>query len=204
MPVNALEEFKEFLKLIAPMLKVYGYSRRGQNFYTRRDGNWGVINFQKSQSSTRENVKFYVNLGIYSQVLAKFFSKWKEGSAPTESACHWRKRVEPGNRMHWWVIDERTLLPSRVKEFGEILPLAVSRIENYITDEALRDLLLSGDNAGFTNHVRLENLSVLVNRYGPFDILDFVLMELRNSGVDRVVEGQIKRLKEDESKRVIQ
>ena len=48
MPLNALEEFKEFLKLIAPMLKVYGYSRRGQNFYTRRDGNWGVINFQKS------------------------------------------------------------------------------------------------------------------------------------------------------------
>ena len=70
--------------------------------------------------------------------------------------------------MGWWVIDERTLLPSLVKEFGEILPLAVSEIENYITDEALRDLLLSGNCAGFTNHVRLENLSVLVNRYGPF------------------------------------
>ena len=74
MPVNALEEFKEFLKLIAPMLKVYGYSRRGQNFYTRRAGNWGVINFQKSQSSTREKVKFYVNLGIYSL-------QWKLSSA---------------------------------------------------------------------------------------------------------------------------
>jgi hypothetical protein len=195
MPVNALEEFKEFLKLVTPLLKGYGFSRRGQNFYTRRDGNWGVINFQKSQTSTQDKVRFAVNIGIYSQVLAKFYYKWKEGTPPTESACHWRKRVEPGNRVHWWVIDESTLLSSLLKEFGDILPLAVSEIESYIADEALRDLFLSGDHAGFTNHVRLENLSVLVKRYGPFDILDFILAELRNSGVDHVVEGHIERLK---------
>jgi hypothetical protein len=195
MQVNALEEFKEFLKLVAPLSKRYGFSRRGQNFYTRRDGNWGVINFQKSQSSTHAKVKFTVNLGIYSQILAKFYYKWKEGTPPTESACHWHKRVEPGNRAKWWAIDESTLLPSLLREFGDILPMAVSEIESYITDEALRDLLLSGDCAGASNHVRLENLSVLVKRYGPFDIQDFILAELRNSGVDHVVEGHIERLK---------
>ena len=198
MSVNALEEFKELLKLIAPLLKGYGYSRRGQNFYVRRDGNWGLMNFQKSQSSTKDRVAFTVNLGVYSQVLARFYYKWKEGSPPKESACHWRERVGfllPENQDHWWVIDASTLLSSLVKEFEVILPLAVSTIENYITDEALRDLLLSGNNAGFTNYVRLENLSVLVKRYGPYDILDFILAELRNSGVDHVVEGHIERLK---------
>jgi hypothetical protein len=203
MQVNALEEFKEFLKLIAPLLKGYGFSRRGQNFYIRRDGNWGVINFQKSQTGTQDKVKFTVNLGIYSQILAKFYYKWKEGTPPTESACHWRQRVGyllPEKQDHWWVIDETTLLPSLIKEFEHILPLAVFEIESYITDEALRDLLLSGDRAGFTNHVRLENLSVLVKKYGPFDILNFILAELRNSGVDHVVEGHIERLKGVESR----
>lgn len=187
-------KFKELLKALALFLKAYGYKRLGQNFYTRRDGNWGVINFQKSQTSTKDIVKFTVNLGIYSQVLAKFYYKWKEGTPPTESACHWRKRVEPGNRVHWWVIDETTTLPSLVNEFSDILRLAASEIEKYITDEALRDLLLSGDRAGFTNRERLENLSVLVKRYGPFDILAFVLAELRNSGAGYAVERHIERL----------
>jgi hypothetical protein len=87
-------------------------------------------------------------------------------------------------------------LTSLVKEFTDILPLAVSRIESYISDEALRDLLLSGNCAGFTNHIRLEHLSVLVKRYGPFDILDFILAELKNSGVEHVVQGHIERLNE--------
>ena len=191
--MNALEEFKEFLTLVAPLLKSYGFSRRGQNFYTRRDGNWGLINFQKSQSSTQDKVRFTVNLGVYSQVLAKFYFKWKEGTPPTESSCHWRKRVESAN---WWVIDETTLMSSLVKEFGDILPLAVSEIESHITDEALRDhLLAAGCAGGSSNSGRLEDLSVLVKRYGPFDILDFILAELRNAGVSHVVEGHIERLK---------
>ena len=197
-------KFREFLKLVSPLLKGYGFSRRGQNFYVRRAGNWGVINFQKSQSSTQEKVKFTVNLGIYSQVLAKFYYKWKEGSPPRESECHWRERVGlllPENKDHWWVIDETTLLPSLVKEFGDILPLAVSEIESYITDEALRDHLLSAGCAGGSSNLgRLEDLSVLVKRYGPFDILDFILAELRNSGVDHVVEGHVERLKGVESR----
>ena len=78
-------KFREFLELVTPLLKSYGFSRRGQNFYTRRDGNWGVINFQKSQSSTQDKVKFTVNLGIYSQVLAKFYERLK-GSRADEQA----------------------------------------------------------------------------------------------------------------------
>jgi hypothetical protein len=121
-------KFKELLKALTPFLKGYGYSRRGQNFYTKR--NWGVINFQKSQSSTKDKVKFKVNLGVCSQVLAKFYYKWNEGTPPTESACHWRKRVKPGSGEHWWVIDETTLLPSLAKQFREMLTLAVSEIES--------------------------------------------------------------------------
>lgn len=203
MPENALEKFKEFLKLIAPVLRTCGFSRRGQNFYTRRDGNWGVINFQKSQSSSKNKVTFTLNLGTYSQVLAKFYYKWKEGTPPTEPECHWRKRVGlllPGNKDHWWVIDETTFLPSLVTEFEQILPLAASEIESYITDEALRDFLLpAARSGGFSNRGRLEDLSVLVKRYGPFDLLDSILAQLRNSGVQHVVEGHIERLKGVES-----
>jgi hypothetical protein len=197
--MDVQDKFKELLKALTPLLKGYGYRRRGQNFYIRRDGNWGVINFQKSQGSTKDKVTFTVNLGIYSEVLARFYYKWREGTPPTESACHWRERVGfllPENQDHWWVIDETTLLPSLAKEFGDILPLAVSEIESYITDEALRDHLLSAGCAGGSSNLgRLEDLSVLVKRYGPFDILDFILAELRNSGVDHVVEGHIERLK---------
>lgn len=196
MPFNALEEFKGFLTLVAPLLRDHGFSRRGQNFYTRRDGNWGVINFQKSQSSTPAKVRFMLNLGVYSQVLAKFYFTWKDGTPPTESSCHWRKRIASGSNIGYWQIDETTSLSSLVEEFGEILPLAASEIDNHITDEALRDHLLSISGAGgLSNSAQLEDLSVLVKRYGPFDMLDSILADLRNSGVSHVVEGHIERLK---------
>jgi Domain of unknown function (DUF4304) len=204
LPDDALEKFKEFLTLVAPVLRTCGYSRRGQNFYTRRDGNFGVINFQKSKTSTNSKVTFTLNLGIYSQVLAKFYYKWKEGSPPTEPACHWRKRVGlllPGKQDHWWVIDETTFLPSLVREFEDILPLAASEIESYITDEALRDFLLSTCCiSGFRNSGELQDLSVLVKRHGPFGVLDSILADLRNSGVKYVIKGHIERLEGVESK----
>lgn len=194
--MSAREKLNEFLGFIAPLLKEYGYVQKGQNFYIRKGGNWGLINFQKSVSSTNDLIKFQVNLGIYSTALARFFHNWKKGPPPILE-CHWRDNsaCQP-EQGYWWMIDETTALPHLVSHFNDLLPRAKSRIENYITDEALRDLYLSGNCGGLTNLIRLEHLSVLVKIYGPSDILDFILTELRNSGEGRVIDGHIARLRE--------
>jgi hypothetical protein len=90
--MDVQDKFKELLKALAPFLKGYGYTRQGQTFRTRRDGNWGVINFQRGKYA---ELKFTVNLGVFSQTIDNFYQEWgKDKDAPPERGCdHWRDRI---------------------------------------------------------------------------------------------------------------
>jgi len=55
-----------------------------------------------------------------------------------------------------------------------------------MTDEALRDLWLSGASPGLNEFERFKNLSVLLKAIGPSDLLEPVLHNLL-----RVTEGQM-------------
>lgn len=198
--MNASEKFTELLSSLAPARKRLGLSKRGQNFYLRQEGNWGVINFQRSVSSAKDRIRFTVNLGIYFQVLAKFFHKWKDSAFPTHTECHWQKRIGhllSERQDKWWVIDDSTTVQALRDELEPALLVAVSEMEKYIKDEAFRDILLAGSCDGVDSDAnRLRLLSVLVNRYGPFECLDIILEQFRSQEHEVVWEGHVKRLEQ--------
>ncbi|MBI3969133.1 MAG: DUF4304 domain-containing protein [Chloroflexi bacterium] len=79
---------------VHPILKPLGFAKRGQNFFLNAHGNWGVVNFQRSTSPTKDRIRFTVNLDIASSRLLRFAGDWagRRGprlrrSPPSASAC---------------------------------------------------------------------------------------------------------------------
>lgn len=184
--MDVREKFNELLKALTPFLKSYGYSRRGQNFRTRRGANWGMLFFQKGKWNTKTRLEFTVNLGVFSQALDRFFQEWGKDAPPEWGYQHWSKRIGsllPGRLDKWWVIDEDIDLPALVETLQGVLPLAIAEIEKYLKDENFRDHLLAGGGSGWTRYDSLRQLSVLVSSYGPQEKLDSILVELRAEGI---------------------
>lgn len=187
---------------IGPNLKLEGFSQSGQDFYLCQSGNGGIINLQKSQRSTAEEVVFTINLGIASSRLLEFFRPGSSRRKPVIEDCHWRKRLGfllPENEDKWWIIDSETALEELGEQFRTYLRYqGVPHILSLIGDEALRDLWLSGDSPGLTDLQRLLNLSALVRMIGPVNRLQSSVEELRELAQGKpsavLVESHIQRL----------
>jgi hypothetical protein len=203
--MDGQDKFKELLKALAPFLKGHGYTRRGQTFRTRRDGNWGVINFQRGRYA---ELKFTVNLAVFSQTIDKFYQEWGKEVPPEWGYDHWRKRIGsllPGGLDKWWVINDRTELPELIEELNAALPLGVAEIEKYTKDEDLRNYFLADPHncGGYVAQHRLKCLAVLVTEYGPPEKLSAIFDEWRAcptytiyEDVRQEIESHIARLKQ--------
>lgn len=70
---------EKFIQLIAdtvkPLLKTNGFSKKGMNFYKRKDDLIFMFNFQNSQGNTFDQTKFYINCGIHSTKIDKVIGK---------------------------------------------------------------------------------------------------------------------------------
>ena len=184
--VQPQEAFTVLAKRLAVALRPYGFRRRGQTFYRRTDGNWGLINLQKSTSSTRHLVRFTINVGIFSERIGSPY-RAPSGGPPSIWICHYHERIGfllPVRQDHWWSIGPTTHVDALGDEIERhVIQVAVPEIDRYISDEALRDLWLSGRSPGETDVVRLRNLAVLLNRIGPKEHLEPTLEALRRYGV---------------------
>jgi len=175
--------YQQLLSDIGLVIKSFEYRRIGSNFYHYEDGNWGVINFQKSTKSNSEVIFFTINLGIASSRLLNFFSTNISSQGPSIFDCHWQKRIGHlilGEDL-WWSIESDT----QVKLLGAelwtyILNQGIPEIANYIHDINLRDLWLSGSSPSLTEFQRLVNLSVLLKEIGPQKLLEPTLDQLKH------------------------
>lgn len=175
--------FKELIKNVALLLKEHKYKRYGGNvFYTAQQCNWGFIGFQKSQSSTRHEIRFTINLGICSKVLMNFYDPEK---TPSIYECHWNYRIGhliPAYRNDkWWFINEQTIAEQLIQEIKDnLVNIAIPEIEHNISDEQLQSIWLSGKCTGISDAHRLMNLSVLLKKSGMNSQLKLVLKELQH------------------------
>lgn len=105
--------FRSFLsELYRDVLKPRGWKREGFNFrMIRQEGivtRGMIINFQKSQWNTAQELRFTVNAGRKLVIGAEIDPKFKE------YACHFSDRKRPQNlcprydRDQWWSITEET------------------------------------------------------------------------------------------------
>lgn len=184
--MKSADKFRELVtKMIASCLKGRGFSRKGLTFYINQHENYGLINFQKSTKSNSDVVIFTVTVGVVSRRLLRFFSSEQRSANLLVDDCHWRERLGfllPSRQDKWWTIDANTSITYLAEEISDyITALAIPKLNEYVRDESLRDLWLSGHSPGLTNFQRLMNLSVMIKALGPMNRLELVVNELQQS-----------------------
>lgn len=203
--MKASSEFNKLVKeCVRPLLNEHGFKRRGNSFVSKKNDIWFLINFQKSRKSSVDEVVFTINLGIASSVLFNFFSK--EIKQPTIEDCHFRQRIgfllaQRGDK--WWTINSDTEINKLCDELKScLIEHALTELENYSSNESLRDLWLSDRCPGLTDTQRLMNLTVLLKKIGPADIFDEVVEKMRlatkNKPVAPTIELHIKKLSQED------
>jgi len=187
--MNIEPKYQLLLSQVASILKNYNFKKNSSTFYYQNNnGNWGIINFQKSMKSTSGEILFTINVGVVSARLLNFFSVKPSKKRPNIWDCHWRIRLGQliEGKDKWWLIDFET----SIEELGEnittyLLSLAIPGIEKYIEDNELRDLWLSGKSPSLTEFQRLLHLSVLLREIGPQELLEPTLYKLQQISVGK-------------------
>src|SRR5262245_38306929 len=190
--------FRQMLNRIAHVLKTRGFQRQGNTFCWRKDNNLGLISFQRSCNSNRDLILFAVNLGVISELLFRFFNPSRDLSKPELSCSQWQERLGfllPARCDQWWEITDESSVERVTNELCDaLIKVAIPEISRLITNEALRDLWVSGKSPGLTNLSRLVNLSVLLHEIGPAIALPDVLSEYRKEAAQNAVSaGTIER-----------
>lgn len=101
------EQFKRLVKKIHPFLKQRGFLKTNLTFTRNRDEIIEVINLQKSAYNTQQDVRFYVNYGIYCAAYDEMIDK-RVIQKPKEYDCQIRLRIDAGKgfEMSVWTEDE--------------------------------------------------------------------------------------------------
>lgn len=176
--------FTEMLStIVRPSLKMMGFTKTKHTFYYSNEGNWGMINFQKSSRSTSGEIIFTVNVGVASSRVLTFLSRMDANKKPNIWDAQWNVRLGhllPENDDIWWTLNQRT----SIDELGQYLlenisNYALPAIHKYIKDESLRDLWLSGKYHWLTNFQRLLYLAWLLKEIGPSELLEETIDALR-------------------------
>ncbi len=159
------ELFKQYLNELSGFLKEYNFKKSGNSFYRKSGNNYELINIQKSRNS--EGLRFTINVGVFSKVLADFFEE-EIGKKPNVEDLHWSKRIGhflPDKTDLWFkfgneVEFENVVIESKSVLEKFVLPEMVSLKE----DEGLERLWMVNEASYVTEFQRLLNLSVFLSR----------------------------------------
>jgi hypothetical protein len=202
--VDAQSQFSDaVMRVFAPALRHVGFSRKGKTFYHQEQGNWGLVDFQKSTKSTADQVLFTVNLGVASTRLLRFYAGGQDVGTPALDQCHWRQRIGallPHPEDKWWPIRAISVVDNLEEVSDLLMRSGIPAIRKNIADEQLRDMWLSGVSPGLTDIQRLMHLTVLLQAIGPAEQLDGILQELQRVSSGKptalLVKSHIQQLRE--------
>ena len=162
-----MKDFKSVVTEANVCLKNYGFKKHKHTFFVKKDNNWGLINFQKS--NIEGSSQFTINLGVVSGALRDFIQGEKLLDTPDLTECHWSKRIGellPEGVEYWWQIQSTESFGALVNEINEVLQsIAIAEIHQNITDEMLLQQWIKGSSPGITEYQRLEYLAILLKFY---------------------------------------
>ena len=176
-----MDILKEIIKKITPFLRDLGFSKKGNTFYLKLDGNFGIINFQKSQYSNKDEVKFTINFGVYSDVLGQFFDfSYSNQKIPDVWSCQWEARIGqfmPNNPDHWWYLNPSDSISNIISDIMEIIQnIVIPELNKHISDDNLLQCWMNESNyAGTTEIGRFEYLTTLLKKKDDVDTLNQVV-----------------------------
>ena len=160
-----MNKFNDLLFSISSVLKEKGFLKQGNTFYIRGNDNFGMLNFQKSRSSSIHEILFTINIGVSLTRLRKF-NKENLDKKPAIESCHWKKRIGfllPEKRDYWWRIDNNTSIKEMAGEIiNVILNLATPEILDHLNEKRLEAEWLTGLSSGLTDLQRYIYLTTLL------------------------------------------
>ncbi len=158
--------FAELVKSVGEKLKEFGYSRRGQTFKIIANNNCGMINFQRSTSSTKENISFTINLGmVYGDLLDQRITQLKDAKI-TDAHIHQRMGyLLTSQQDKWWQLNNSINFEQLSGEIMDLLSIkAVPFVGNFLDTKSIYSLWESGSSPGLTEFQRVRFLSKLKGR----------------------------------------
>jgi hypothetical protein len=163
--IDMVETYKNLIDDLKAKLKQHGFIKKGNVFYLTPNENFGVIEFQKSRDSTKDNIKFTINVGTCSNVLMKIKEEDKFKGFQFDQ-CHWKTRIGrllPVNTDYWWNINNQTNAAELTEEvYRIIIDIAVPEMMNHITDEMLIETWKKQVAGGLTEYQRMINVVSLL------------------------------------------
>jgi hypothetical protein len=188
--------FRELLeRWIAPSLKSASFARKRWNFSRTTDQHIELIQYQRSLSSTGDEIKFTVNVGIASKWLLEVYEpEWNRRTLMLDQ-CHWTERLGyllPERDDVWWTLDANTAVTElAVEHQAHVEKVILPTFHKYSTDESLAELWLSGEAPGLTEFQRGLNLAGLLKAQGRLEELERILDDLRRSTKGTSSQGSI-------------
>jgi hypothetical protein len=174
-----MDIYKEIIAKINPLLKQFGFTKKGDSFYLEAQKNFGVIKFQKSIESRKELVKFTINFGIYSDLLGQLQYDYNNSVKPEAEQCHWLARVGAFMRDSpdfWWEVKMSDELNSVVTNImGIIQNIVMAEINKRLTDEGLMNCWMNESFAGTTEIGRFKYITTLLKEKKDFNTLSKVV-----------------------------
>ena len=168
--MSARDHFKQFVSnQLGPLAREHGFNGRGKRLQLGLDEVLQVISVQKSQSSSRAEVIFTVELAVIVRSLAAAETATRRASdrALAGAAPHWVRRLghlAPSGRDTWWTVNEDR------RQFEEALSwldaYGFPALRRLSTAGALMKLWESGTSPGLTEPQRLVFLSRLAEAEG--------------------------------------
>ncbi|CAN5411653.1 hypothetical protein BH10BAC3_BH10BAC3_36700 [soil metagenome] len=139
---------KQIIDYIGNELKSVGFKKKGSNFYLFKEGNIGLLNIQKSIRNDKVQMRFTINVGVYSSKLRLFFSG-SEVDHPIINDCCWKMRVgllRSEKNDFWWIVDSDTdVIDLGLDVKRTINESVIPTILKNISDEMLIRTWLGGD-----------------------------------------------------------
>ena len=162
--LSTMDNYNTLIQQVAIYLKSQKFKKKSSTFYLIESDNLGLINFQKSNSSTTSKVLFTINLGISSSTIRAFESE-DVTQIPSVWDCHWQKRIGQLLQKNdfWWTIDEYTSLDNLLSEIINIVSrIAIPNLKNRLSDDALIKMWVEAYDSQTIKSVDFFNLLILL------------------------------------------
>jgi len=198
------EIFQDMLQLIAPELKLVGFTRRGNTFRRQVERNVALIVFQRNPDSIASAYRFFVNLAVVSRSVYWFetgHSTIPDVPAP-DDYHQWVRLGEMLPKPAEWGWDIKELDDASLLAQGFVeeihrhgLPWLETNVSDASTVEGWKralDSTMGGD-------IRpLKRLSILAAASGDLDLVERAIAKLREqcagAPCSSVVEAHVQKL----------
>lgn len=184
------KNFKNFKECLANSLVPFGFAARGDMLFRAVRDTMLVLEIQKDlKHSTKEEIRFTINVGLSIDVLRSSDSINGLSFVPSPDKCHWRTRL--GRLLLtesdvWWSIhDEQSATAVCEEVVIGLIRVALPKVEAIASSQSLATLWKDGRGRGLTEYERRVNLAKLLCKLKRTEEAQVAIQELENASLGK-------------------